>query len=265
MSNSDFRLTVLGTRGSMAVCWPAHARYGGNTSCYMVQAGGQTVFLDAGSGLLSAPVNFEEPPVILLSHFHLDHLLGLGMYPRLNQKGTETLLYLPAESAAAGRNAIDSFFSPPFWPLSLTQYAGTLHLLPIPEKLRLGDLTVTCTQGSHPGGCLILRLEYHGKSIVYATDYEHGEDASARLVRFADHADLLLYDAQYTESEYDHRIGFGHSTAAAGLDIMERSGTHRLLLVHHDPQHSDEQLARMEAQLPSRNAHFAMEGECFAL
>ena len=89
-------LKVLGTRGSMAVTHRNQQIFGGNTSCYMVRAGDETVFLDAGSGILSAPVDFPRPPHILISHLHLDHVLGLGMYPRLVMKGRETLIHVPA-------------------------------------------------------------------------------------------------------------------------------------------------------------------------
>ena len=41
---TPFSLTVLGSRGSMSVCRKDIMRFGGNTSCYMVRAGDDTVF-----------------------------------------------------------------------------------------------------------------------------------------------------------------------------------------------------------------------------
>ena len=103
MNDTTMRLTVLGARGSIPVSGPQFALFGGSTSCYMVEAGGETIFLDAGTGLLSAPTAFARPPVILLSHLHLDHVLGLGMYPRLSRPGEKTRLMLPAASAREAR------------------------------------------------------------------------------------------------------------------------------------------------------------------
>ena len=87
MGASDLRLRVLGTRGSLAISGEDYREFGGNTSCYMVQAGEETIFLDAGSGIFSAPDRFSRPPVILLSHLHLDHVIGLGMFPAISRKG----------------------------------------------------------------------------------------------------------------------------------------------------------------------------------
>jgi ribonuclease BN (tRNA processing enzyme) len=94
-SHAGMRLTVLGATGSMAVSRKGRESYGGATSCYMVQAGEDCVFLDAGSGLLAAPSKFPKPPLILISHLHLDHMLGLGMYSRLLLKGEKTRLCMP--------------------------------------------------------------------------------------------------------------------------------------------------------------------------
>ena len=80
MKEHNMCLTVLGARGSLPVSDTKRSRFGGATSCYMVQAGSETIFLDGGTGLVSAPALSGKPPVILLSHLHLDHVIGLGMY-----------------------------------------------------------------------------------------------------------------------------------------------------------------------------------------
>ena len=59
MRETDFQLTVLGARGSMARDGQDCAEFGGDTSCYMLRAGEETLFLDAGSGLISAPASPE--------------------------------------------------------------------------------------------------------------------------------------------------------------------------------------------------------------
>lgn len=261
MSQPDFQLTVLGTRGSMPICRPDRMAFGGNTSCYMVQAGETTIFLDAGSGLITAPKEFQQPPAILLSHLHLDHILGLGTYRRLLQKGLETDLYLPVGSSQEGRRILDGMFSPPYWPLSLTEYAGLLRLRRYTPNLKIGEVSVDTEKGSHPGGSLLIRLRFHGKTLIYATDFEHSETACRKLAAFAEQADLLLYDGQFTKTDYVNRVGFGHSTAEAGLEVMRRSGAKQMLLIHHDPQSTDEMLLRREEELGSAAVHYAREGE----
>ena len=69
---NQFSLTVLGTRGSVTVSGKKYDRFGGMTSCYLVRAGDQVLFLDAGAGITLAPEMEESEPVILISHLHLD-------------------------------------------------------------------------------------------------------------------------------------------------------------------------------------------------
>ena len=107
-----FSLTVLGTRGSVTVSGKEYERFGGMTSCYLVRAGDQVLFLDAGTGIIHAPEMEESEPAILISHLHLDHLVGLGMYPRLSKKGRCTKIYLPAKDDDNALAELDSFLPP---------------------------------------------------------------------------------------------------------------------------------------------------------
>lgn len=265
MKNADFRLTVLGARGSMAISRPGYSLFGGATSCYMVEAGEHTLFLDGGSGLLDAPVRFPHPPVILLTHLHLDHILGLGMYPRFLRRGESTEIYLPARDGTDPLQQMDTVYSPPYWPVSFKQMTGDVRVKAYSGPLRVGDIQIDSMPGNHPGGCLVFRLVFQGKSILYATDYEYEERSFEGLTAFCRSADLLMYDAQYTPEEYEFRRGFGHSTAEMGLELMQRSGAKRLLFIHHDPWCTDEMLLEREKQIIGANASYARAGEVITL
>lgn len=265
MSQSCFELTVLGARGSMACARPACALFGGDTSCYRVRAGEETIFLDAGSGLLGAAAAYSKPPVILLSHLHLDHLIGLGMFPGLSVPGQGLRVYVPfCESREAAERTMNRIYDTPLWPVRLSQAECGAELLPLPETLTLGGVTVTSMPGSHPNGCLVFRLRYEGKSLVYATDFEHEERSFTRLAAFARGTDLLLYDAQFTPEEYASRKGFGHSTAEQGVELWKESGAKRLLLIHHAPWSTDTMLLAREKGLPEGCA-YAREGQILSL
>lgn len=266
MGSSDFTLTVLGARGSMAFCGPDCAVYGGDSSCYMVRAGEETVYLDAGTGLAAAPASTPRPPVVLLSHLHLDHVVGLGMFPALSNVRQRTRVYVPfCADRQAAEESLGRLFSPPFWPLRLTQYASRPELLPLPDRLEIGELTVEAIPGNHPGGCMVFRLTYHGRAIIYATDYEYEPASFERLAAFCQGADLLLFDAQYTEAECAAKTGFGHASAERGLELMEKSGAKRLLLIHHDPQGRDHILAARERALAHGRVSYARTGQLIEL
>ena len=265
MYDNGMRLTVLGTRGSVPVSHDNVRIFGGATSCYMVQAGGETVFLDAGSGILYAPELFDRDPVILLSHLHLDHILGLGMYPRLSHAGLRTRIMLQASSIAKAKETLANLYEPPFWPLHLTEYAGTLDVSTLAPLFHIGEIEVSVMDGRHPGSSLIFRLRCGGKCLVYATDYEPDDASFSALVSFCSKADLIMYDAQYTEEDYPRVKGFGHSTAEKGIELLTRSGAGRLLLIHHAPRASDEELLRREQKLGRENVRYARQGEVIDL
>ena len=261
---ADGTLTVLGARGSAPICRQDSLSFGGSTTCFMLRACGETIFLDAGTGLFSAPNEYPNPPVFLVSHLHIDHLLGLGMYPRLSQKGAETTIYLPTKDGDAV-GALDGLYSPPYWPLSLTALGGDVRVLPQAFPLQIGEINVDSMEGCHPGGVQCFRIRCKGKTLVYATDFEHEEPYFSDLIDFSKDADLVLYDAQYTQEEYEKRKGFGHSTAEKGLELLDRSGAAQLLLIHHDPNHADEQLLEMEAQIGRENVRYARAGDVIPL
>ena len=265
MSDSEFKLKVLGTRGSMVVDGEEYSVFGGATSCYLVQAGGESVFLDAGSGMVNAQSEFEKTPVILISHLHLDHLLGLGMYPRLSREGSETRICLPAEDAGAARRILAGIYSPPYWPVALDQYSGEIHIEPLVFPIRLGELLIEGIEGNHTGGCEVIKLTYKGSSIVYVTDYEFEERSFAKLKDFARNAELILYDGQYNPEEAVIKKGFGHSTAEKGIELLEAAGAKMILLVHHDPQSTDEVLLQREKEIGRSDVRYARQGEIVQL
>jgi hypothetical protein len=70
--------------------------------------------------------------------------------------------------------------------------------------------------------------------------------SDARLVELARGADLLGNDAQYTAEELQKRRGWGHSSFDQAMQVAEMAGVKRLALTHHDPDHDDEFLERIE-------------------
>ena len=133
----------------------------------------------------------------------------------------------------------------------------------------IGDVSVDVMEGNHPGGSSIYRLTHDGKRIVYATDYEHSDASDERLIPYAKGCDLLIYDGQYTEDEYEKCRGFGHSTAEQGIAIAQKAGVKRLLITHFNPEHDDVFLARREEEMQKKakdlKLTFARVGTAFEL
>jgi phosphoribosyl 1,2-cyclic phosphodiesterase len=66
-------------------------------------------------------------------------------------------------------------------------------------------------------------------------------------------ADLLVHDAQYTPEEYKMKLGWGHSSMEDAIKFASLAGVKHLLLSHHDPYRSDEQLSEIFKDLKKRN------------
>ena len=240
------KLTVLGTRGSMPVEGKNFSLYGGATSCYQIQAGNEEIFLDAGSGIVKAAPRPNSRITILLTHMHLDHLIGLPFFVALTQKDRPIEICAAKRDGLTAKEALDRLISNPFWPCKIENYPAKVRFSSPTEKFFVGDVQINTLEGSHPKGSTIYRLTYNGKSIVYATDFEHNPQACSALIDFAKDCDVLLYDAQYTANEYARYKGYGHSTPEEGIKVAEKAGAKKLVFVHHAPDRTDEALLQLE-------------------
>ena len=261
---ADFELTVLGARGSMPVNGKDFAVYGGATSCYRILAADEEIYLDAGNGIVNAEIEPNTRITILLTHMHLDHIIGLPFFVALSQKERSVDIYAESRAGLNVNEALDRLISPPFWPLKVGQYPANVTFHGLPEKtFFIGAVQIEMMEGTHPLGSTIYRLTCSGKSLVYATDFEHTPEGCKALADFARGCDLLLYDAQYTEEEYERCRGYGHSTAQVGFEVGIKADAKKILFVHHAPERTDEALSNMEQKFKTSTdkVAFAKAGE----
>jgi ribonuclease BN (tRNA processing enzyme) len=111
---------------------------------------------------------------------------------------------------------------------------------------------------AHPGGVHVYRIDYRGRSLVYATDIEGYVGGDRKLAAFARSADLLIHDAQYSEEHYRGQIaglpstqGYGHSTPQMACELAHAADVRELVLFHHDPNYADETVAGQEVRARS--------------
>jgi ribonuclease BN (tRNA processing enzyme) len=276
-----------GTRGSYPACGPGILGYGGRTTCHEVRAGERTVLIDAGYGCLDAGRRLEEehrrsglPATVVLffTHTHHDHMLGLPFFNLAYYRSSRFHVYGPSNLEGGIEAAVRAVFQyhnhpVPFGELpgawSFTDLAGDeLFVLrpgeSVPERIAddagagADDLLIRAGRNAnHPKtGVIHYRFELGGRSYVMATDTEGTLEGEPVLSAFARGADLLSHDAQYTPEEYDNgtppRRGWGHSTWEMACAVAERAGVGRLALIHHDPEHPDELVDRIEASARGR-------------
>jgi phosphoribosyl 1,2-cyclic phosphodiesterase len=246
--------TFLGVRGSIASPGPATALVGGNTSCVEVTCGDTRIVLDAGSGLraLGDRLVARGPTetTILLSHLHWDHIQGLPFFVPIYVPGNQVNVITGPSGVMSLEAALRRQMCAPFFPVEFDEIAAQLRPRDVPARDRffVGPVRVTIARLNHPDPVYGYRLEAGGKAIVYATDTEHYSCVDPALRQLADGADILIYDAQYTPEEYPGKVGWGHSTWQAGVELARAAGAQQLVLFHHDPRRTDGQLADLEAR-----------------
>lgn len=271
------RVTFWGVRGTFPVTGAVHARYGGDTMCIGVEAGDADLILDAGSGLrrLGSALAQRRGPIaahIVVSHLHLDHLLGLTQFAPFWRSDARVHLYAPRECLAeGGEDALFSVMRPPLFPIDAGLMPAAIGL----SAFALGegfapapDVRVETVALHHPGACAGLIVHAGGRKLAYITDHEHGQTAAdERLAAAAEGADLLIYDATFTEGEMAAHRGWGHSSWQAGLKLKQRAGAKLLALAHHHPDRTGEELDAM-AEAAARlapNVFFARQDMSISL
>lgn len=262
-----WRLEVRGVRGSFPQPESGDS-YGGNTSCFFLRSGGTGVILDAGSGLhalgweLRGDVSLRRLH-ILVTHLHIDHILGLFSFDPFFDPEQEVYIYGPPGI----RRALETLIHPPYWPLAIDSFPAAVRFYVVEPGVDydLDGVHMTALSGAHPGGSLYYRLDENGKSLVYALDCEPDHSFRTNFREFAQNCGLLIWDANFAPGET--RPGWGHSTWKEGLEIARLSGAKQVLMTHFNMKYDSAYLKKQEEQARTQNASciFAREGMVLTL
>jgi phosphoribosyl 1,2-cyclic phosphodiesterase len=264
MSGERFTVRFWGVRGSIACAGPETLRYGGNTSSLEVRCGERLLLFDAGTGIRylgnrlcqQAPIDSD----LYLTHTHFDHVCGLPFFrPFFQQENTFRVWAGHLGGRASLQQVLWNFMMAPLFPvppevfranLSYNDFAAGETLHPA------AGITLRTTPLNHPDGATGYRIEFAGRSMCYLTDTEHVAGAPDRnILGLIAGADLVIYDCMYTDQEWaDGHVGWGHSTWQEAVRLCRSAGAAKLAVFHHNPDHDDDMLdaiaAEVEAALP---------------
>lgn len=254
VETSDFIVRFWGVRGSIACPGEAYRRYGGNTSCLEVRCGEHLIVFDAGTGLRALGEKLVQEDGLagdlFLTHTHLDHIIGLPFFAPLHDPGTCFRLWAGHLGPRLTlREALSKLMTAPLFPVPVDVFscAISFHDFKAGETLEpRPGVRLRTAPLNHPNGATGYRVDYAGRSLCYVTDTEHVEGKPDQSVLgLIQGADLVIYDATYTDEEFPQYRTWGHSTWQEGVRLCDQAGVGRLVLFHHDPSHTDEIMDRV--------------------
>lgn len=231
MKPDNIKIIFLGTNG-----W--YDTETGNTICTLLETKDYSIILDAGNGIykIDKYIDLKKPAFLFLSHFHLDHIVGVHILTKFNfksglsiygQKGTKEILnYL-----------INQPFTVPLAKLpfkaKIYEISEDEHFLPFLVKTKFLN---------HSSQCLGYCFELEKKKIAYCTD----TGICKNFRELAWDADLLITECTLKSGQ--KTPGWPHLTPEQGAKIAKETGVKKLILTHFDANIYQKLKERKEAE-----------------
>lgn len=243
------RVEFWGVRGTFPVSSKDKSKYGGHTICASIHTPEEEiVIIDAGTGIkklgdkiIKDKGDEELNLYVFLTHFHLDHIMGLPFFAPLYSSRAVVTFYAPS-SPQETEGYLNKIMAGRLFPVEFMETRSKKVFKRAPERnFKRWGIQISSCPLHHPQGSIAYKIEAERGSVIFSTDTEHPEGGvDQRLVSFARRADIFIYDAAFTPEEYDSgRRGWGHSTWLEGTKIAREAEVHNLYLSHFNPDHSD--------------------------
>lgn len=250
-----------GVRGSTPCDGPAIARYGGNTSCVVLDPAGQPpIVFDLGTGLRNYGQSLVANGLdsgfhgsVLLTHLHWDHIQGLPFFHPLAHRANELDVFGPVQQEGPLAEVFEGVMRPPYFPIRPRDLPADIRFHGVgDDQFCIGAARVRSCWVRHTDPALGFRVDVDGVSVAYISDHGQGCGGGRRLdhipsavLELCDGVDLLIHDAQHTPEEFAVKSHFGHCTVGYAVHVAREAGARQVALFHHDPARHDDDVDRL--------------------
>lgn len=271
------RACIYGARGSLPNPVPTTAKYGGATTCLGIQTPDRIpIVIDGGSGVFDLGLelaNHDGPREIHLffTHTHWDHVQGLPFFSPFYDPTWTVHLYALRSREHPIRDIFGGVYADRYFPVPFEQLKATVrtHELAFYDSVTIGGTTVRCCKVNHPGYALGFLVAHGDRTLFFASDAapfcdmlfedryhtRERETQAEVLEKMAEYqrrmeeairdVDLLFFDANYTDEEYEALFHFGHASMTHAYELAKRCGVPRIVFWHHDRGRSDDDVDRI--------------------
>jgi ribonuclease BN (tRNA processing enzyme) len=198
----------------------------GNTICVLIRAADYDIIFDAGNGFFKLGRYIaggdEKPVYLFLSHFHLDHIVGLHTLAKYSfSRG----LFICGPRGTRG--VLKKIINEPITvPLSALQFRTAIFELP--KQQNSIPFEVISKPLIHVSAILGYRIEIDGMVISYCTDTGYCKNA----VKLAREANLLIAECALRSGQSNEN--WPHLNPENAAKIAKEAHAKQLALVHFD-------------------------------
>lgn len=195
----------------------------GNTTCILLQTKKVNIIFDAGNGIykLDKYIKNRNPIYLFLSHFHLDHVIGLHLLAKFNfPQGM--IIIIPPQTKIFLKRIITYHYTMPFrrlkFPVKVKELSEKCSL---PFKIKGYKL-------NHSSVCWGYRLEIEKKIIAYGAD----TGVCSNLYKLAKKADVFIAECSYPPNKICEK--WPHLNPEIAAKVAKEAGAKKLFLTHFD-------------------------------
>jgi len=208
---------------------------------------GESIIIDAGSGLMLLEAEMKDKPRnILISHLHLDHIIGLGIYSPLWQPKCDVRVYTCSRDERPLKEQVFGCFTPPYWPSSLAEVSDAI-CVPVESGVpfNIEHFTITPIMANHADKTLSFHITDGEKSVAHLLDNEFvgmEKRMYQELLDICTGADLVIFDSAYSTADYPSMKGRGHSTVEQGVKFAQECKPKRMMFAHYCWHYDDAEI-----------------------